>query len=221
MTKLNPKTIGVGVVFLLLVGYLAFTALTGSDPVAKLTGASEGEAAAVTEQSERVPTVITDPFFHPSIQEVQPNNLPEGAVSAAAPTPPPMTGPVPSGNAPLRPQAPNINDPYGGNAPIQPMIQALPGTLPAQMPSQPPVQNPTPNQTVSQPELTIKVQVQGLVVGSQPAAFVRINDGSSLKVTAGSKLEGGIVVKEISEQTVTFSRDGKKVAIRPGHAENL
>lgn len=226
MTKLNPKTIAVGAIFLLLIGYLAFTTLTGSDPVARLTGA--GQVTKVTEETadSRVPNVITDPFFHPSVQQVAPNGAPSGAVSPPSQTvtpAPPMAGNLNGGNVPIQPMAPSGNDPYGGLGPGgSPAIQPLPGNLPDQMPNQSSgAQGQAPNQVVSTPEAPVKVQVQGLVVGASPSAFVRINDGSSQKVASGTKLEGGVVVIEISEQTVTFSRKGKKASLRPGQAENL
>lgn len=224
MTKLSPKTIGVGVVFLALIGYIVFSLFSGPSPTAKLTS---GQTVASTDsetQDHRVPSVITDPFFHPSVQEVAPSGAPDQALSGPAQSISPgprMSGGINSGNAPLQPMPPMTNDPYNGSAPGQPSIQPLPGTLPAELPGRttPPVS--TPNQVVNQPDPEVKVQVQGLVVGSAPSAFVKVNDGSGQKVTAGSKLEGGIVIVEISEQTVTFSRKGKKTSLRPGQVENL
>ena len=225
MTKLDPKTIGLGAVFLLLIGYAAFSVFSGSDPVAKLAGGGKTNMVAEKAGDSRVPTVNTDPFFHPSVQEVAPNGAPTGAVSPVGPNTtvtPPMSGNLSGGNAPMQVPAPAFSEPYAGAPPSGPGLQPLQGTLPPQMPDQPNGQAASPpNQTVTQPEVPVKVLVQGLVISSSPSAFVRINEGTSLKVTAGTKLEGGIVVLEISEQTVTLSRKGKKYTLRPGQAENL
>lgn len=232
MNQLNPKTMGLGVIFLILVAYAGYTVFAGPDPkTAPSNGGGTTEAQAETSEG-RVPTVVTDPFFHPSVQEVAPNGAPAGALSGPGQNVmpgPPMTGTLGGGNVPIQPTLPHPNDPYGGSGPGAPAIQPLPGNLPAQMPGQSPDQTNAqnggqssgPNQTAIQPVVPVKVQVQGLVVSTKPAAFVRINDGSSLKIAVGEKLEGGILVTEISEQTVTFSRKGKKFTLRPGQAENL
>ena len=235
MNQLNPKTMGLGVIFLILVAYAGYTVFAGSGTKTALNGQG-AETAALAETVEgRVPTVITDPFFHPSVQEVAPNGAPAGAISGPGQSVqpglpvPPMTGTLGGGNVPIQPALPHPNDPYGGAGPGAPTIQPLPGNLPAQMPSQSPGQTTVPpngqapeqGHSAVQAVVPVKVQVQGLVVSTKPAAFVRINDGSSLKIAVGEKLEGGILVTEISEQTVTFSRKGKKFTLRPGQAENL
>ncbi len=228
MNQLNPKTMGLGVIFLILVAYAGYTVFAGSDPKTALNGGGRTTQAEAETAEGRVPTVVTDPFFHPSVQEVAPNGAPVGALSGPAQNVmpgPPMSGTLGSGNVPIQPALPHPNDPYGGAGPGAPTIQPLPGNLPDQMPAPAPgqtsVQPNGQNQMTVQPVVPVKVQVQGLVVSTKPAAFVRINDGSSLKIAVGEKLEGGILVTEISEQTVTFSRKGKKFTLRPGQAENL
>lgn len=182
-------------------GYLAFSLLSSSSSKPELAKA----ANAPTDMAEapRVATLVTDPFFHPAVQQV----LPAGA------SPDPLKGslqPMPSQAEPLQPfiQGPIVaypNRPQG------------PGALPGQIPSRPAASDPV----VEPPVALVKITLQGLVVGERPAAFLRIDDSACQKVMAGSALKDGITVLEISDKHVTLSRKGKTLTLLPGQSENL
>lgn len=200
--KQNLKLVLASVLLVCVLAYLAVTLLSssgGAKPQDQ-TALSQPEFA---EELPRVATLITDPFFHPAVQEVLPSAGPE------------LTGalqPIPGPTSPVTPviSGPMIAYPNSPSNPGQP--PALPGSIPSPNPSQ---------AAQKEPEPPVKVTLQGLVVGGNPAAFLRINDAPSEKAVTGSPLAHGITVIDVSDKHVTLSRKGKVLKLKPGQAENL
>lgn len=186
-------------VLAVLAGWLAFSVISPKSSELRL---SDGlEAQTVEPEAPMVATLITDPFFHPSIQPILPPTPPAG----------PMPGSAASSGPPTRPLQPVFEGPLTVSPSPQPP-QPLPGAFPAQNPSsQPRVETESP----------VRISLLGVVVGDRPAAFVRVNDSPSTKAQAGAQLQDGITVLTISENEVTVSRKGKTLTLKPGQVENL
>lgn len=197
----STKIIIAAVLLVAAMGYLGVNLLSAVS--GKPVPAAAGPSPIKAEDAPRVATLITDPFFHPAVQQVLPAGSPPDPLKGAL-------QPMPSQTEPLRPivQGPLM---------AYPSPPQQPSPLAGQLPSRPAEAAPP----AAQPEPPIKIALQGLVVGERPSAFLRINDAPSQKVMAGTTLKDGITILEISDKHMTVSRNGKTMKLIPGQSENL
>lgn len=201
----NTKIILAALLLLCGMGYLAYSLMTSvaGSPKPSLAG----ESRAINEEAPKAAALVTDPFFHPAVQQVLPASSTSEFLKGA-----------------IQPQA-------AQNEPLRPIVQGpiavLPGQtrqpdpLPGQFPSRAAAAPAPPVPPAAEAVTPVKISLQGLVVGDKPAAFVRVNDSASQKVVAGSTLMDGITVLEISEKHMTVSRKGRTLKLTPGQSENL
>jgi hypothetical protein len=207
MSKLNRKQLQqitvLGVLFLAAIGYatyqLLFVGTTGASTKGASATTSAQPAESTQQQQSTTPPWLSssEPVRDPFVIPPQFDNLKQSQAQTTRQTPARVAS-VPNVSA-LPPM------------PVMPVSDgASSATSSAEKPSAPaPLAESEPN-----------LLVTGVVIGEQPVAILRSENGSQRIVQPGNRLEGGYVLRVVLREGIVLEKDGKTVTLRPGGNPN-
>lgn len=209
MKSLTPKqqTSVLGVLGVGLLGALLYPMLAPSTPPVLPEEKEEAPRREESLQASMVSDLITDPFYHPTMQVL----TPQPPAIPTVPPPPAIPGTGPMGVQPLAPPSMEGSLPapkYAGSYPQGP-VQTVQGPAPAAGTAGAP------------PAPPLEIRLRGIVGGERPVAFISMDGQPAQSFRPGDPVGKKARLTAVSESSITVVSGGKSITLRTGQVETL